>query len=105
MVNAHAKPIATSCGVTCNSAATALPPGLPSANVLPLRTAHDTAAPTRPPIIASNMDSTSTDNRTLEPGNPIARNVAISRLRALTDEYMVFSAPNQAPVAMIAPIR
>ena len=34
---------------------------------------------------------------------PIARNVAISVARVLTAEYIVLSAPNSAPIAMMPP--
>ena len=46
----------------------------------------------------------STEATTLVPLKPRARRVAISVPRTLTAEYIVFSALNIAPTAMMAPI-
>ncbi len=47
--------------------------------------------------------STNTEMTTGMAPKPSARNVAISRDRALTAEYIVLSAPNNAPTAMMPP--
>src|SRR5262249_53007484 len=61
-------------------------------------------APTTPRPSARSSDSSITERTTgLEP-KPRARSVAISRVRAATALYMVFSAPNKAPRAMRAVI-
>ena len=54
-----------------------------------------------PPARASNADSSITDTTTGAPEKPMARSVAISRARVDTAAYMVLSAPNTAPTAMI----
>src|SRR3546814_14345958 len=46
-----------------------------------------------------------TENTTGPEPKPIARSVAISRERADTAEYMVLSAPNIAPTAMMPPTK
>ncbi len=46
-----------------------------------------------------------TESTTGMPPKPIARRVAISRARLSTAEYMVLSAPNTAPMAMITPTK
>ncbi len=60
-----------------------------------------TAAPMTPPSSASSMVSISTETITGTPRKPMARSVAISRARVATAAYMVLSAPNTAPIAMI----
>ena len=57
----------------------------------------------RPPASASSMVSSITATTTGRPEKPMARSVAISRARAATAANMVLSAPNIAPIAMIAP--
>ena len=52
---------------------------------------------------ASTCASTITDTTTGNAPNPIARSVAISTVRVLTAEYIVLSAPNSAPTAMMPP--
>ncbi len=69
-----------------------------------MNTSHATAQPSRPPTSASSMVSSITAVTTGSPRKPIARMVAISRARVATAAYMVLSAPNTAPMAMIAPI-
>ena len=64
---------------------------------------HAIDAPHAPPASARSSDSTKTETTTDSGPNPIARSVAISRERVLTVEYMVLSAPNIAPTAMIPP--
>ena len=54
-----------------------------------------------PPSSASSIVSSITETTTGRPRKPIARSVAISRARAATAAYMVLSAPNTAPIAMI----
>ena len=44
------------------------------------------------------FNSTSTDTTTGPPPKPIARSVAISRVRAETAVYIVFNAPKIAPI-------
>src|SRR5262249_22219438 len=53
------------------------------------------------PAIASNNASVSTAVTMGTGPKPRTRNVAISTVRALTAVYMVLSAPNTAPMAMI----
>ncbi|MNN94172.1 hypothetical protein D3C81_2127500 [compost metagenome] len=50
------------------------------------------------------MVSSITAVTTGRPRKPIARIVAISRARVATAAYMVLSAPNTAPTAMMVPI-
>ncbi len=61
------------------------------------------APPSTPPSNASSSVSSSTAITTGRPPKPMARSVAISRLRALIAAYMVLSAPKMAPSAMITP--
>ena len=56
--------------------------------------------PRRPPPIAISSASTMNDSTTEPPPKPSARRVAISRARAATAEYIVFSAPKTAPMAI-----
>jgi hypothetical protein len=75
----------------------------PVLTVLPLKNSHAITEPITPPIPASNNDSASTDTTIAVAPNPSARKVAISRSRSLTAEYIVFSAPKTAPMAMMPP--
>ena len=49
--------------------------------------------------------STTKEIRTARRENPIARRVPISRVRADTWAYIVFIAPNEAPIAVKIPTR
>jgi len=53
-----------------------------------------------PPTSASSSDSSMSETTTAPLPNPSARRVAISRVRAATALYIVFSAPNTAPMAI-----
>ena len=68
-----------------------------------MKTSQAIAPPIRPPISASSIVSSITATTTGRPEKPIARSVAISRARDATAANMVLSAPNIAPIAMIAP--
>ena len=57
--------------------------------------------PRIPPAMARITDSTTNENRMLARENPRARRVPISRVRAATIAYMVFTAPNTAPIPMV----
>ena len=70
-----------------------------------LNSSQAAKAPTRAPGSASTNDSTNTDTTTAVPPKPIARNVAISRARASTAEYIVFSAPKTTPTAITPPMK
>ena len=59
------------------------------------------AAPSRPPSKASAIASTITETTTGTLPKPRARKVAISTVRVATAEYIVFSAANKAPMAMM----
>ena len=54
-----------------------------------------------PPVKASASDSINTEQTTGAAPKPSARSVAISRPRAATALYIVLSAPNNAPNAII----
>ena len=69
-----------------------------------MNTIHAMAAPSNPPSSASSMVSSITAVTTGTLRKPSARRVAISRARPATAAYMLLSAPNTAPIAMIAPI-
>ena len=58
--------------------------------------------PTTPPTKAMNKDSNRNDRTTLSSPKPSARMAAISRVRSVTAEYMVFRAANTAPMPMTA---
>jgi hypothetical protein len=58
-----------------------------------------------PPTSASSSDSSISDTTTAPLPKPSARSVAISRVRAATALYIVFSAPNTAPMAIKNAIR
>jgi len=49
--------------------------------------------PATPPMTARANDSVKTEMTTGTPPKPSARRVAISRVRAATAEYIVFTAP------------
>ena len=95
-------PPATSGRPTCNRTAT-WPSAPPVLNALPLNSTHAMAPPATAPMNASTCASTITDTTTGNAPKPIARSVAISTVRVLTAEYIVFSAPNSAPTAMMPP--
>jgi hypothetical protein len=69
-----------------------------------LKTTQAMSPPSTPPTSASSIVSSITAITTGVPRKPMARMVAISRARPATAAYMVLSAPNTAPMAMIAPI-
>ena len=97
--HASSTPTRSNPGVTC--ILNTIDPMLsPSVTVLPLKSSHAIAAPTPAPINAKRSASTSTDTMTPPAPNPIARSVAISRVRTLTAEYIVFSAAKIAPSPM-----
>ena len=54
-----------------------------------------------PPTRARMTDSSTNENRMERREKPSARSVPISRVRAATIAYMVFMAPNTAPMPMI----
>ena len=58
-------------------------------------------APSIPPTKEMSRASTIKENTTLPAPKPRARRVAISRERSATAEYIVFKAPNTAPMPMI----
>ena len=55
--------------------------------------------------MARARDSTITEITTPRPPKPMARRVAISRVRESTAEYIVLMAPNTAPTAMMTPTK
>ena len=57
--------------------------------------------PINPPTNEIRSASITNEKTTDGPPNPSARIVAISRPRSETAEYMVFSAPKTAPIAMM----
>src|SRR6185503_6360525 len=63
------------------------------------------APPTTPPSSPRHVDSSTNEIRTTVREKPRARRVAISRVRADTCAYIVFIAPNDAPMAMITATR
>ena len=98
-------PVAMSAGLTLSSKIR-WPAAAPPPDVLtwcPLKNSHAIAAPITPPMSASSSASASTDITIAVEPKPIARNVAISRRRALTAEYIVLSALKIAPTAMMPP--
>src|SRR5690606_25270801 len=98
---AHITPLTRTSGVTLSSK-TVTDVVLPMLTVLPPHRRKATPAPDVAPTIASRNASTSTETTIPVGPKPRARNVAISTLRWLTDEYMVFNAASTAPTAMIA---
>ena len=68
----------------------------------------DAAAPTRPPMVASTIDSRRNEVRMLLREKPSARSVPISRWRFATCAFMVMVAPIMAPIekstAIIVPM-
>ena len=56
--------------------------------------------PMTPPTTARNTDSITNENRIARREKPSARSVPISRVRAATIAYIVFMAPNTAPMPM-----
>ena len=69
----------------------------------PLNSSQAMATPSSAPGMARSRDSTITEITTAVPPKPMARKVAISRLRALTAAYMVLRQPNSAPMAITTP--
>ena len=59
--------------------------------------------PSRPPTSARNADSIMNELRIDVREKPSARSVPISRVRAATSAYIVFIAPNTAPMPMMTP--
>jgi len=103
IVSAHFSPDHSSGGDTLNENTTwlKLDPNVEAVKLS--NTAHATPAPITPPSSASNSVSAMIERITGDPRNPMARSVAISRVRAATAAYMVLSAPNTAPTAMMTP--
>src|SRR5436190_22899552 len=95
-------PITSSFGVTANWKATCEKLcQLSVAAWKPSKPKYAATAPSTPPASASTSDSSSTENTTGAAWKPMARRVAISRVREETAEYMVLSAPNTAPKPII----
>ncbi len=59
--------------------------------------------PSSPPTSARNADSIMNELRIDVREKPSARSVPISRVRADTSAYIVFIAPNTAPMPMMTP--
>src|SRR5262245_20640415 len=59
--------------------------------------------PRTPPARHSISDSSTKERRIERREKPIARRVPISRVRAETCAYIVFIAPNEAPIAVKSP--
>src|SRR5438105_11367918 len=66
----------------------------------PLKARYAIAAPMPPPTSATATDSSMTETTTAPLPKPSARRVAISRVRAETELYIVLSAPKMAPTAI-----
>src|ERR1700751_4233038 len=99
-ISARETPSAAAVGVSLklNTTCVKLAPSVAALN--PLKVRNVAAAPRTPPIAARINDSVRVPTKAGRPPNPIARSVAISVVRAATEEDIVLSAPARAPNAI-----
>jgi hypothetical protein len=101
--NAQITPTAMSPGVSVSAKTIcATPPPLVLTRC-PSKNSHAASEPIAAPMSARATASTNTEITTGVAPKPSARNVAISFPRVLTAVYIVLSAPNSAPTAMMPP--